>query len=42
VREPPVVAVVGRGGRLNRGWPGGVDADTVHGVLDGLVSPPAE
>jgi peroxiredoxin len=42
VREPPVVAVVGRGGRLIRGWPGGVDADTLHGVLDGLVRLPAE
>jgi hypothetical protein len=42
VREPPVVAVVGRGGGLIRGWPGGVDADTLHGVLDDLVSLPAK
>lgn len=39
VREPPDVAVVGRRGRLIRGWPGGVDADTLDAVLDGLVSP---
>lgn len=26
IREPPAIAVVGRGGRLLRGWPGGKDA----------------
>jgi len=41
VREPPVVAVIGLGGRLIRGWPGGVDAETLHAVLDGLVTLPA-
>jgi hypothetical protein len=42
VREPPVVAVVGRGARLIRGWPGGVDAPTLRAVLDELVTLPAE
>jgi peroxiredoxin len=42
VREPPVIAVVGRGGRLIRGWPGGADAPTLRAVLDELVTLPAE
>jgi len=42
VREPPVVAVVGRGGRLIRGSPGGVDAPTLRAVLDELVTLPAD
>lgn len=41
VREPPVVAIIGPGGRLIRGWPGGVDAETLHAVLDELVTLPA-
>ena len=41
VREPPVVAVIGLGGRLIRGWPGGVEAETLHAVLDGLMTLPA-
>jgi peroxiredoxin len=27
VREPPAVAIVARGGKLVRGWPGGLEAD---------------
>ena len=41
VREPPVV-VVGRDGRLIRGWRGGVDAATLRAVLDELVTLPAQ
>lgn len=34
VDEPPLVAVVAPGGRLVRGWPGGVELDTLADTLD--------
>lgn len=36
VREPPLVALVGPGGRLVRGWPGGVDAATLEAEIEAL------
>lgn len=35
--EPPLVAVVARGGRVVRGWPGGVERDVLAATLDDLV-----
>lgn len=35
--EPPLVALVGPGGALLRGWPGGVDPEVLSEQLDGLV-----
>lgn len=35
--EPPLVALVGPGGKVLRGWPGGVDAEVLDGRLDELV-----
>ncbi|MFC0006337.1 TlpA family protein disulfide reductase [Micromonospora siamensis] len=37
VREPPAVVLVGRGGKLLRGWTGGVDASTLDARLRELV-----
>jgi cytochrome c biogenesis protein CcmG/thiol:disulfide interchange protein DsbE len=37
-REPPVVVLVGPGGKVLRGWPGGVDAAVLDGQLDALGS----
>jgi cytochrome c biogenesis protein CcmG/thiol:disulfide interchange protein DsbE len=37
VREPPAVVLVGRGGRLLRGWPGVVDTRRLESELAGLV-----
>jgi thiol-disulfide isomerase/thioredoxin len=37
-REPPLVALVARGGKLVRGWPGGVDEDTLRQALGELVA----
>jgi cytochrome c biogenesis protein CcmG/thiol:disulfide interchange protein DsbE len=41
-REPPVVVVVARGGKVLRGWPGGVERDLLARTLDELVEQPAE
>jgi thiol-disulfide isomerase/thioredoxin len=38
VDEPPVIAVIGKGGRLLRGWNVDVDEATVDGVLKTLAS----
>jgi thiol-disulfide isomerase/thioredoxin len=38
VTEPPTIAVIGKGGRLLRGWSVDVDQATLDGVLSGLVS----
>ena len=40
VNEPPLIAVVSRGGRLVRGWPGGVSRADLEAVLDQVVGPP--
>jgi peroxiredoxin len=37
VRTPPAVVLVAPGGKLFRGWPGGVDAETLRGALDQIV-----
>jgi thiol-disulfide isomerase/thioredoxin len=37
VRTPPAVVLVAPGGKLFRGWPGGVDADTLDEALTQLV-----
>lgn len=37
VSEAPLVALVGPGGKLLRGWPGGVDPDVLREQLDALV-----
>ena len=34
--EPPLVVLVARGGKVLRGWPGGVDADDLAGQLEKL------
>ena len=39
-REPPVVVLVGRGGKVLRGWPSGVDAGTLSRRLRELVEAP--
>ncbi len=36
-REPPVVVLVGPGGKVLRGWPGGVDEAVLARELDALV-----
>ena len=36
-REPPVVVLVARGGKVLRGWPGGVDGSTLSRRLAELV-----
>jgi peroxiredoxin len=38
VAEPPLVAVVGPGGRLLRGYPGGADPEILDAILAELVS----
>jgi thiol-disulfide isomerase/thioredoxin len=38
VIEPPTLAVIGKGGRLLRGWSVDVDQATLDGVLSGLAS----
>lgn len=37
--EPPLVAVVARGGHVVRGWPGGVDRDLLADTVDDMVIP---
>jgi peroxiredoxin len=37
VREPPLIALVSKGGRLLRGWPGGLGADELEKQLKNLV-----
>jgi thiol-disulfide isomerase/thioredoxin len=37
-REPPVVVLVSRGGKVLRGWPGGVEPGVLDGELDDLVA----
>jgi thiol-disulfide isomerase/thioredoxin len=37
VREPPLVALVAPGGRILRGWPGGVEADVLAEEIDALI-----
>ena len=39
VDEPPLVALVAPGGKILRGWPGGVDADELAEHLDRLLVP---
>ncbi len=36
-REPPVVVLVGPGGKVLRGWPGGVEETVLARELDALV-----
>ena len=36
-REPPLVAVVAPGGKILRGWPGGVEEDALRRELDALI-----
>ena len=36
-REPPVVVLVGPGGKVLRGWPGGVDPAVLDEQLDALA-----
>jgi len=38
VREPPLVAVIGPGGRLMRGYPGGADPATLDALVETLVT----
>ncbi len=38
VGEPPVIAVIGKGGRLLRGWSVDITQATLDGVLSGLAS----
>ncbi|SDZ24806.1 cytochrome c biogenesis protein CcmG, thiol:disulfide interchange protein DsbE [Micromonospora pattaloongensis] len=40
MREPPGVVLISRGGRLLRGWPGGVDAATLDAQLRALALAP--
>ncbi|MDQ3991248.1 MAG: TlpA family protein disulfide reductase [Actinomycetota bacterium] len=40
VREPPHIAVVAKGGRLVRGWPGGIAGAVIADTLDELVIRP--
>jgi len=37
VRQPPAVILVAPGGKLERGWPGGVSRDVLAGQLERLV-----
>jgi peroxiredoxin len=37
VRTPPAVVLVAPGGKLFRGWPGGVDEQTLKDALDRIV-----
>jgi hypothetical protein len=37
-REPPLVALVARGGRVLRGWPGGVETDALESRLAELFA----
>ena len=41
VREPPAVVLVTAGGKVLRGWPGGVEAPVLAGHLDELFLTPA-
>ena len=36
-REPPLVAVVAPGGKILRGWPGGVEEEVLARELDALI-----
>ena len=38
VRTPPAVVLVAPGGKLFRGWPGGVDAETLNDALGQIVN----
>jgi cytochrome c biogenesis protein CcmG/thiol:disulfide interchange protein DsbE len=40
MREPPGVVLISKGGRLLRGWPGGVDAPTLDTHLQALALAP--
>ncbi|MFW6091303.1 MAG: TlpA family protein disulfide reductase [Actinomycetota bacterium] len=35
--EPPLVALVTKGGRVARGWPGGIDADQLREQIDTVL-----
>ena len=37
VDEPPLVALVSQGGRLLRGWPGGIGGDALRAQIEELV-----
>lgn len=37
VREPPHPVVVSRGGRVVKGWPGGISIETIEETLQGLT-----
>lgn len=41
-REPPVVVLVARGGKVLRGWPGGVDENALSRRLTELFAGPEE
>lgn len=42
VREPPHPVVVSRGGRVVKGWPGGVSIETIEEILKDLMGPTLE
>ena len=35
--EPPLIALISKGGQLLRGWPGGLSADTLQDQIDELA-----
>lgn len=35
--EPPLIALISKGGQLLRGWPGGLSADTLQNQIDELA-----
>lgn len=35
--EPPLVALVTKGGQIARGWPGGIDADRIREQIDEVL-----
>lgn len=39
--EPPLVVLIAAGGKVLRGWPGGIDADDLAGQLEKLYEKPA-
>jgi hypothetical protein len=40
VDEPPLVVLVSRGGRLLRGWPGGISGNDLREQIEELVVVP--
>jgi hypothetical protein len=41
-REPPVVVLVSQGGKVLRGWPGGVERSVLARRIDELVEQPRD